>query len=569
MLSWPSFLRERNLVKKTEGKRFGFLFPSSYDVGMSGMTTLVITHLVSQVPTWRAERFFTPWNPFVEAVSLESGATLRDVDVIGFTTQFEQHYLMAGWLIQKAGIPLDNRKRKRQINNWPLIVVGGPCCMANPLPLIDMVDGYFLGDVEESLPLFLHLLDEYGVEGFRRNPFDFADVKGFWSPHFLDVNNTLYSSLFNDRCFEEMVGGWFERFQFIELNEAPYPLQQIVTELPDYHPYAPVKGRTFQLEIGRGCNHKCRFCMISRLLHKGRYRDYETLRELVFEGTKLSGVTKVDIFGTNLSDYPLKPFTDLCWEIVNNGLQLSVATFRPDRISAELMDVLVEGGQPSVTIAPECGSDRLRGLVGKRITNEQITEATHTVFAAGITALKDFFVVGLPGETEEDRDAIVQLVEQQLKIAKGYDQGNYLKVDVNPVVPKWHTPLKNWLYYYLEDHRPELRAILIRLYCELSRLGDVRPKETALLEYLAQTWLTHLTSPVNPLIEGMTLDSHVPISRNLGYYLLSTHAAEINADLNAVWDGFVRDGWSITHPLRASPYSDETLTREWRALIGA
>jgi radical SAM superfamily enzyme YgiQ (UPF0313 family) len=563
----PRFLKEKNVLTKGLGKRFGFLFPSTYEIGMAGMTTIAIAHLVNQLPTWRCERFFLPWNPYVEATSLETGATLRDVDVIGFTSQFEQHYLSAGWLLKKANIPLDNRVRLAQAGKYPPIFVGGPCAMANPFPLLDFVDGFFLGDSEESLPQFLQFLGEKDIQSFWRDSSAFADIKGFWSPHFLEVNgDSPYSELFQDQTFEDIAGNWYEQFQFVDLNKAAYPLKQTLTDLPDYHPYAPVKGQTFQLELGRGCNHKCKFCMISRLLHKGRYRDYNDLVEIALEGTKTTGVSKVDIFGTNLSDYP--QLADLCWELVNHDLQVSLATFRPDKVTAEIIEVLVKGGQTSLTIAPETGNDRLRTAVGKQISNEQILQATQVIFESGIQTLKDFFLVGLPAESDEDRTSILSLVKQQHQIAKNVDRKNILRVDINPVVPKWHTPLRSWLFYYLPQNRPKLKDILIGFYQELSRLDNIRPKETSLLDYLAQTWLTHITTPINPLLEKMPLNSHIPMTRNVGFYLYNNHATYFDSLLTQIWKDFVKDNWSIRHRIRASPYNDEFLTKEYLKVAG-
>ncbi|MFX0091781.1 MAG: B12-binding domain-containing radical SAM protein, partial [Candidatus Hodarchaeota archaeon] len=560
-IAMPLFLKEKNVEKKKSQYRFGFFFPSTYDVGMGGMTTSVLTQIINQVPDWSCERFFVPWNPNLETTSMESVASLKEVDVIGFTSQFELQYLAVVWFLQKANIPLNNLTRSQQAGKYPLIVVGGPCTMANPLPLIDLVDGYFLGDAEQSLPLFLSKLTEKGVDQFWKDPLDFTEIEGFWSPYFLNNGSETqiqhpYSEYLRTNNFEDVAGIWYKKFHFVDLNDITYPLKQIIALLPDYHPYAPIKGNTFQLEIGRGCSHRCKFCMISRLLKKGRYRDYSQLIDIALEGTTQTGVVKVDLFGTNLSDYPR--LADLCWELINNNLKVSIATFRPDAITNDLMEAVVKGGQTSITIAPETGSDELRRKIGKPLTNEQILQATEIAFAGGVERLKNFFLVGLPSETNEDRNQILTLVHKQRNIALQFGEDNRIRADVNPVVPKWHTPMKDWVYYYLPENRATLKKILMRLYHGLSNMAATKAKTIIFSEFVAQTWLTHLIKPVGILIKKESPQSHIPMTLNSLFYL-QEFTNYFDSLLTSMWENFKENHWKISHLIHGTTISDEKL----------
>jgi radical SAM superfamily enzyme YgiQ (UPF0313 family) len=565
MNSIPSFISERNVILKDQGKTFGLIYPAKYDIGMGGMTAITLANLINSLPNWRLERVFLPWNPFIEPISMEHGFSLSQMDMLGFTSQFEPDYLVVGWMLKKAGIPLDNLTRKNHKGKYPPVFVGGPCAGANPFPLLDLVDGYFLGDAEHSLPHFLQMIEEKGIKEFWYNPSEFNEIKGFWTPHALESKEKPYSYLFHNKTFEEVAGSWYNRFEFVDLDTSPYPLKQIYCTLPDYHPYAPVKGQTFQLEIGRGCSHGCRFCMIgSGMFSPARYRSLERLLEIVEEGITLTGVSEVDIFGPNLSDFP--KLTDLCWELVNKGLELSMATLRPDKIHSDLIEAISKGKQTSLTLAPETGSDRLRYAVCKRITNEQILDATTLIFEAGISTLKDFFLIGLPTETEEDQLAIIDLVKQQLQIANNSKiKSPLIRVDMNPMVPKWQTPLKNWVYHFLPENRVHLREALDKIYMELSKEDHFRPKQVSVNEFLAQTWITHLEEPINFYLESIPLESHIPTSKNGAFYLFN-YQERLDPILKAVWYQFKKSGWQIEHRIRATNHSDKEFIRQYKLL---
>jgi radical SAM superfamily enzyme YgiQ (UPF0313 family) len=207
MSSKPSFIAEKNVRIKEHAKTFGFIFPSTYNIGMSGMTVAVLSEIVNSLPNWQLERFFVPWNPFIESTSIEHQLSLNQVDAIGFTTQFEVDYLALGWFLKRAKIPIDNLQRKKGKGKYPPLFFGGLCAFANPFPLLDIADGFFLGDAEISLPVFLQLFQQKSVEQFWNNANHFQEILGFWSPYFLELQDKKrYSDLFINKNFEEVAG---------------------------------------------------------------------------------------------------------------------------------------------------------------------------------------------------------------------------------------------------------------------------------------------------------------------------------------------------------------------------
>ena len=264
----------------------------------------------------------------------------------------------------------------------------------------------------------------------------------------------------------------------------------------------------------------------------------------------------------NLSDF--SQLNELCWAIVDKGLEISIATLRPDKVNSELIEAIHKGRQTSLTIAPETGSDHLRHKLCKLITNEQILETTKIIFESGISTLKDFFLIGLPTETNDDRNAIIELVKEQNQIAENSGVKELLiRVDVNPMVPKWQTPLKNWVYYFLPENRTHLREAVSQIYFQLSKMTIIRPKQVSVNEFLAQTWLTHLEEPINSLLESIPLESHTLISKNIGYYL---HKFRVKLDtmLETIWQEFEKSDWEVNHRIKATNWADKDFMRHYR-----
>jgi len=223
-------------------------------------------------------------------------------------------------------------------------------------------------------------------------------------------------------------------------------------------PFAPVFGKSFLLEVVRGCNRGCRFCLIGFQNRPMRIRGFEVLKDLVDRGPKFSRVRKVSLIGSAISDHP--DFEDLCWYIVNSGFDISVPSLRVDGFSESIAEALVKGGQKTVTFAPEAGTFRLRKVVKKPFTEEQILYAVATAKKCGIKHVKLYFVIGLPGEDEDDLRGIVDLIRKVIKL--GYSPSE-LHVSFTPFIPKPHTPFQWLAQFSLKELDKRLKFIIKNL----------------------------------------------------------------------------------------------------------
>ncbi|MFW9991251.1 MAG: radical SAM protein [Candidatus Odinarchaeota archaeon] len=560
------FFRERNVVKKTDVRdllKFGLFFPNNYQTAMGGLTVKYLYHFINLRDDCYCERLFLPFNPNIEPSSMETGRKLSAFDILGVTTQFELDYMTLGWSLRKAGVPYSSIQRKN--SDWPLVIAGGPCCTASTYPLLDIVDGYFFGDVENSLPGFLDLIDGKKENFFKRIT-DFHEISGFWSPHFLEISQKQekselpFSSLFDGHeRFNEVVTDEIKVGIVNNLDEAPYPVSQVIPELPEWHPYAPFCGASFLLEIGRGCPHNCRFCMISHLFRPSRLRSLSKLLELAEEGIKRTGVKRVNLFGTNLSHHPR--LEELCWEIVNQGYEISIATFRADKVKTGIVEALVKGGQTSVTIAPETGSDRLRKVINKKLTNEQVIEAASSLFShPEINNVKLFFLTGLPTETEEDRDQLVELVK---KVSEQAGEEQLTRVNVNPLIPKWQTPFMAWVKNWLPGNRESLEMQVVNLWNRCKRLEKVRPTFISFRKALYQTWLTQTRQSLISLYEAIPVQGPYHIAQS--YKAFGPLKKSFDKELDSIWRQF-SETKAVSHSFSCGPLKDDFYTRVIRQL---
>ncbi|MEM2144194.1 MAG: radical SAM protein [Candidatus Jordarchaeaceae archaeon] len=403
-------ISEINVIRKDFRKvdiRFALAYPSEYQVGMSCLGFHTLYAMLNSRPDVACERVFNSWNtpPF----SIESRQPLKNFDVVGFSLQFETDYTNVLRMISNTGIPLCSRDRNK---NHPLIIAGGPCALENPKPLSEYVDLFLLGDAE---PVIDDLLDTY-LEGnlSRQNLETLSELPGIYVPQFSK---------------EPVKKIWCK-----SLKEAYRPVTQVIPQVEDNNPLMPVFGKTLLLEIARGCEWGCRFCLIGYTGRPMRNLDLKTALSTIEEGVERSSVRKVTLIAPSLSRY--KDLVELSWSIVNLGLELSVSSLRVDNISDELIEALAIGGQRTATLAPEAGTERLRETQNKGFRDDEIFSAAEMI-CEKLQNLKMYFILGLPTEEKADLDGIVNLVSRIG--ALGFpSQG--VRLSINPFVPKPHTP---------------------------------------------------------------------------------------------------------------------------------
>jgi len=403
-------ISELNAIKKDWRRvdiRIAFCYPNVYRAGMTGLTVKLLYNLLNAREDVLCERFFVPtlregWR------SLESNQPLSRFDIVAFTLQYEEDYPNVLRMLLESNIP---PRRENRRDEDPLVIAGGPCATGNPEPLADYIDLFVIGDAE---PVIDSILDEIISSGkSRRILEDLASIKGVYAP---DISEDA------------------ERVWVQDLNEAPHPLAQQIPLVEDGSPYMPIFGKAFTVEVVRGCNRSCRFCLIGHICRPKRERSLGRILSIIDEGTKYTPVKKISLIGASLFDY--RHLEELCEIIVSRGFEISVSSLRPECITERLADSLRMGNQRTVTIAPDAATLKMRSAIGKMMKEEDLMDAARILLDHGIRQLKMYFMIGLPEETPEDVAAIAELSKKIADLGYG---SKSIHLSINPLIPKPHT----------------------------------------------------------------------------------------------------------------------------------
>lgn len=443
---------ETNSIRKDLRKvrlKFAICYPEPYRVGMSCLAIHTIYSMLNSLNEVACERAFLKSAAPNGMATIESNVQLKRMDVVGFSLQYETDYVNVLRMLMDSRIPLLSKERR---DEDPLIIAGGPCATGNPEPLSDFVDIFALGEAEEILPDLVDRLLE--IKKPRTHLSELQDVHGLYIPS-LDQTSA-------------------NRVWTRDLDVAPHPIRQVVPRLSSRSWASPVFGETFLAEVTRGCGHGCRFCYVGYIGRPYRERTISKIEEIIENGARLTEVNKVSLIGSGLSDY--SHLTELCGWIVNDrGLSLSLPSLRADLLSQELLGILAKGGERTLTIAPETGSQSLRRSLNKKITDEDIVCAAGEALEAGLRNIKLYFMIGLPGEEEQDIQDITTLVR---RIAKLGFPPRSIRLSITPFVPKPHTA-----FQWFPQSPPEiLQARLKKIRSSLSSQNKVD------LEALSYRW---------------------------------------------------------------------------------
>lgn len=425
--------REKNPVVKPWGGRIpiALVFPNTYSVGMANLGFQLVYSMLNREEDVVCERVF--WDPPEELppLSLESQQPLGRFEILAFSIPFENDYPHLPQILVRAGIPLDSQRRPPPN---PMVWVGGVTASLNPEPIAPFVDLFAIGEAEALLPDLLH---QYRLcrqqRASKKECLEaMSRIPGVYVP-------SLYRVTYDKR-------GLLNSLR--PLGGAPQKVQRRVT--PDLEVEVPrsfVLGPSSQfesmvlVEIGRGCPRRCFFCAAGYLFHPVRNRSLECLREVIGEGLKLKD--KIGLVSSSVCDHP--QLEAICHEVLSRGGKISVSSLRLDRLEDFLLEALVRSGHKTLSLAPEAGSQRLRDLIGKGIREEQILDAMHRILSAGIGRVRLYFMVGLPTETRQDVEQIVELVKKLLHLGRKLTRGKGLEqitLSVNPFVPKPWTPFQ-------------------------------------------------------------------------------------------------------------------------------
>ncbi|MHA1984340.1 MAG: radical SAM protein [Candidatus Hodarchaeales archaeon] len=388
--------------------RIAIIFPNKYRLGMSNLAIKILYSLWNKFSQVYAERVFQPEEIFEIPKSLETNTILRKFNVLAFTVQFELDYVNILRMLKNSEIPL--YRNERIGGNYPLIVIGGTAVSANLLVMSPFVDIIFIGEIEAVINQFTEGL-------FYRDLERLSKVDGVYLPNF-PSKDVSYARI-------------------LDLNEAFFPTAQVRNISDRNWKEIQVLGG-FLLQASRGCNRGCKFCLIGKLTRGGdsyamRERSLKKLLELSSEGTTKTKVNKISLIGSGIGDYTemgnyLKGLND-------KKIKFSIPSIRADT-DYTIIDEVVKNNQNTLTIAPEVGSDELRFSLAKRITNSQFLDFTKYAKTAGIKSLKMYYILGLPDQSNDEIDHMVNFGEE---IGSIFNNKRDLNITVGYFIPKRQT----------------------------------------------------------------------------------------------------------------------------------
>lgn len=445
--------------------RFAFCFPDTYEIGMSHLGMKILYSLFNSREDIWCERVFAPWVDF-EAVmrgndiplfALESRDPLSDFDIVGFTMQYEMSYTNLLNMLDLGGVPIRSSDRKELKN---LVVAGGPC-VCNPEPIADFVDIFFLGEGEEVDLEIIDLYKKYKLSGGSKQDFliDAAKIEGVYVPLLYDVSYNPDGTIAAITPKNGAPATIRKRI-IKDLDKAHYP-ETFIT------PYIEIVHDRAVQEIFRGCIRGCRFCQAGYIYRPVREKSVETINAQAKSLCETTGYNEISLNSLSTSDYrEIEPLLNelLSWTDENH-INLALPSLRIDNFSDELLQKISTIRKSGLTFAPEAGTQRLRDVINKNITEEEIMNTCITAFKGGYTSVKLYFMLGLPTETDADLKGILELGQ---RIVDAYyhleerpkGKAVSVSISVSSFVPKPFTPFQFEPQDTLETIREKQKLLL-------------------------------------------------------------------------------------------------------------
>ncbi len=434
------------VCKQKAEVRFAFCFPDIYDVGMSHLGMKILYSLINERKEYWCERVFAPW-PDMENImrrehillyALESGEEIRNFDFIGFTLQYEMSYTNILNMLDLAGVPLFQKDRGEQI--MPLVVAGGPCA-CNPEPLADFFDLFILGEGEE---VNLELMDLYQKMRGHASRTEFlkaaAQIEGIYVPSLYEIqyheDGTVKAILPHDGAPSHI-----RKRVMTDMNQCYYPEHVVIPFIEPIHDRISV-------EVLRGCIRGCRFCQAGFLYRPFREKSAGTVCQQAVTLCRNSGYDELSLSSLSTSDHSqIEQILDqLLVYTAEQHINLSLPSLRIDNFSKSVMEKVTTIRKSGLTFAPEAGTQRLRDVINKNVTEEEVMHTCQIAFEGGYTTVKLYFMMGLPTETDEDIKGIADLTQKVVNLfydmpdrAKGKLQ---ISISTATFVPKPFTPFE-------------------------------------------------------------------------------------------------------------------------------
>lgn len=428
--------------------RFCMCFPDVYEIGMSHLGIQILYDILNRREDTWCERVYSPWVDLdklmreknIPLFALESQDPVKDFDFLGITLQYEMCYTNILQILELSGIPIYAKDRT---DKDPIVIGGGPCTY-NPEPIADFFDFFYIGEGETAYHEILDLYQRCRREGKTRKEYleQVAQVEGMYVPAFYEAeykeDGTILRMEKNNPFAPDKVKKQVE----MKLSEAYYPTRPLV-------PFLKVTQDRVVLEIQRGCIRGCRFCQAGMIYRPTRERDLEYLKQCAHEMLQSTGHEEISLSSLSSSDY--SRLQELVYYLIeefgSKGVNISLPSLRIDAFALDVMSKVQDVRKSSLTFAPEAGSQRLRDVINKGLTEEAILKGAGEAFQSGWNRVKLYFMMGLPTETEEDIEGIAiladQIAREYYKIPKDQRQGKVsIVASTSFFVPKPFTPFQ-------------------------------------------------------------------------------------------------------------------------------